>query len=160
MRQALLCACVALFSFLSANARIPIPASGVITEIFNAMNTGTLLPAGWKMSAAGATVDWTTVSNVTTVSQQANSGAARAGGRYNWRTTAGTYRSIRLMIDGVYSIPNTILAQFRNTTGTTITSLTISFQVERYRVNTAGFFPQFASSVTGSSTTAQSGGYI
>jgi hypothetical protein len=160
MRQALLCACVALFSFLSLNAQINIPPSGTVTETFNAMNTGTALPSGWKMSAAGTTADWTSVSNVTTVSQQASSGTPTTAGRYNWGTTAATDRAIGFMTDGSYSTPNTILAQFRNTTGTTITALTLTFQVERYRVNTAGFFLQFASSATGTGWTPQASGNI
>ncbi len=49
------------------------------------------------------------------------------------------------------------MAYYRNTTGATVTTVTISFSVERYRINT-GNCSVFLSSINGSTWTAQNAG--
>jgi Bacterial Ig domain len=160
MKCTLLFVCAQLMLVNFSNAQINITASGFASENFNSMNTGTTVPSGWKMSASGTTADWLTGTNSTSVTQVANSGTPGSSGRYNWATTAATDRAIGFMTDGSYASPNTILAQIHNNTNATITSITITFQIERYRINTSTFYLQFYSSSTGSSWTSQSAGDI
>jgi hypothetical protein len=153
-----------VFCLQQIKAQISIPASGIVSENFNAIGSSATasLPGGWQMSAAGAgaTANWNSIGNITATSQAANSGSPTTGGAYNWATTAGTDRSIGFMTSGTYSSSNSILAFYQNTTGATINSLTINFQIERYRINTSGFYLNFSSSTDGTSWTAQPGGNI
>ena len=156
------CICALLFLFFSASVRsqTSIPASGFVSENFNSMAGGLNLPANWKVTAAGdATVSWADGTNTTTVTQAANSGTPATGGSYNWGTTAGTDRAVGMMTNG-YASPNSVLAYYRNTTGATITSLTVTFQIERYRINTATFNLSFFSSTDGSTWTPRTAGDI
>lgn len=151
-----------IISFLSltAPAQISIPVSRLVNENFNAMATGTSLPSNWRMSTAGTGAIATYAAGVTTATEVASSGSPATGGRYNWSTTAGTDRAIGFLTSGSYASPNAIMAFFQNNTGGTVTSMTISFQVERYVVNSAAFNLSFFSSTDGTSWTARSGGDI
>lgn len=144
-------------------AQIPIPASTVVSERFNGIgNTAGPLPANWKMSSAGTglTSGWATGTNITSTTQAANSGSPTNGGAYNWGTSSGTDRAIGFMGSGSYASPNSIIAFYRNTTGATVNSITIGFQVERYRINTSSFSLNFFSSTDGTTWTARTGGDI
>jgi len=148
--------------FLGAKAQVPIPATTIVSENFNSIAAGTNLPANWKMSAAGAgaTAGWTTVGNLTAVSQVASSGLPATGGAYNWGTTPGTDRAIGFMTSAIYTSPNSIMAYYRNTTGSSVSSVTISFAVERYIINSSTASVSFAYSTDGNTFTAQSTGDI
>lgn len=148
----------------SANSQINIPATTIVTENFNSIgNTASaILPANWKMSSAGtgSTSGWSTGTNITATTQAASSGTPTAGGAYNWATTSGADRAIGFMTDGSYSSPNSIMAFYRNTTGATVSTLTITFAIERYRINTAPFTLSFFSSIDGSTWTARTTGDV
>ena len=116
---------IAVFASINLRSQILIPASGTVSENFNAMTAGSLLslPAGWKVSGAGlgASANWNDAGNAVTLTQSASSGSPITGGSYNWGTTAGTDRAVGFMTSGSYSSPNAVLAFYRNTTGATIT---------------------------------------
>lgn len=143
---------------------VSIPASGVARESFNAMAAGTTLPTGWRVnSTAGAgTTTLAFGSGITSVTQAANNGTPTTGSSYNWGTTAGTDRAAGFMTSAGFASPNAVLVNYRNTTGATITSVTLSYKLERYRVNTSAFSSALYSSTTGGSGswTAQSGGNV
>ena len=145
-------------------AQIGLPNSNPVTENFDSIGTGATanLPANWKMSSAGtgSTSNWTTATNVTATTQQASSGSPTAGGRYNWATTAATDRAIGFMTSGSYASPNSIMAFYRNTSGSTISDLTINFQFERYRINTSNASVTFFTSTDGATWTASTAGDI
>ncbi len=146
-------------------AQISISSATPVTENFDGIGTTTTasLPTNWKMTAAGAgtSAAWTTSGNLAAVSQGASSGTPSAGGRYNWGNgTTTTDRAIGFMTSGSYASPNGIMAYYRNNSGTQITSLVISFDIERYRINSSTFSLAFFSSTNGSSWTAQSAGDI
>jgi len=134
-------------------AQILIPNYTPVTQNFNGIgNSATAsLPANWKMSGPGlgATANWSDAANVTQTTQAANSGTPTAGGRYNWGTSLGTDRAIGFMTDANYQSPNAIMAYYRNTTGSTVSTWTITFSIERYRTNTNTFSLQFFASVDG-----------
>lgn len=144
------------------NAQTSLPLNTIVTETFNGIgNTATAsLPANWKMSSAGtgATSGWTTGTNVTTTTIAANSGTPATGGRYNWATTANTDRAVGFLTTGSYATPNAVMAHYRNTTGSTVNTITVSFAVERYVVNTGTFSLSFSHSTDGNTWTPQSSG--
>ena len=154
------------FSFASfiSFSQVNIPATRLISENFNAIGAtaGATLPAFWKMSSAGtgAASGYSTGTNVAVTTQAASAGTPTTGGRYNWATTAGTDRAIGFMSDAGYADGNAIFADYKNTTGTTVTSVTVSFNIERYRINTGTAFISLFYSTNGTTWTAATGGDI
>jgi hypothetical protein len=146
------------------SAQIMMPANTPVTQNFNTIGSSATaaLPANWKMSAAGngAAATWATGSNITATTQAASSGTPVTGGAYNWATSTGTDRAIGFMTDGAYTSANSIMAFYLNTTGSTITSVTIKFSIERYRTNTSPFTLSFFSSIDGSTWAARTAGDI
>ena len=158
--------CVALIAagwIGAAQAQVTISSSSAVTENFNSLGTSATanLPSGWKMSAAGAgtTAGYSTAANVTAVTQGANSGSPTAGGRYNWGDgTPSTDRAIGFMTSGSYANPNGIMVQYQNNTGSTITALAVSFDIERYRINSAAASVTFFTSTDGTTWSAATAG--
>ena len=152
-----------LFSSI-VSAQISLPANTIATENFNGIGSSATatLPSFWKMSAAGtgSTSGYATGTNVTATTQAANSGLPSAGGRYNWATTAGTDRSIGFLTSGSYAEPNSIMTWYRNTTGASVNSVTVSFAIERFVVNTVAPAVSFYYSTDGTVWTAVPAGNI
>src|SRR5688572_21458399 len=144
-----------------SSAQISITSSGA-TQNFDGIGTTATasLPTNWKMTAAGDSAPtWASATNVTTTTQGASSGTPATGGRYNWGNgTITTDRAIGFMSSGSYNSPNSIMAFFQNNTGSTMTSATISFDFERYRINTAACAITFFYSTDGSTWTAAAAG--
>ncbi len=144
-----------------ANAQISILNTSPVTENFTIGTTATAaLPANWKMTAPGtASPTWTAAGNFTAVLQQASTGGPTTGSRYNWGNgTDTTDRAVGFMTSGGYASPNSVMAYYQNNTGSTITSLAISFDIERYRINSAAAAVTFFTSTDGSTWTAQAAG--
>ncbi|HKR05002.1 MAG TPA: hypothetical protein VJY62_10230 [Bacteroidia bacterium] len=158
------CMFLLCINFSTLKAQISVPNTTPVTENFNGMGASATasLPANWKMAAPGiaGTATWSAGTNVTATLQQASSGAPVTGSRYNWATTGGADRSPGFMTSGSYANPNCIMAYYQNNTGLTITDVTISFQVERYRINTAVFVMTFFTSLDGNSWTWETAGDI
>jgi hypothetical protein len=167
MRRNQLIAYVTLFVLLAAlqsTAQTNIPLNSIVTQNFNGIGSSATapLPANWKMSSAGtgSTSGWATGTNITATTQAASSGSPTTGGAYNWATTPGTDRAVGFMASGGYASPNSVMAFYRNTTGATVTTLTINFAIERYRINIASFSLAFFSSSDGAAWTARTAGDI
>lgn len=142
--------------------QIVIPSTTPVTENFNSMGASATasLPANWKMSPAGAAAPtWAAGGNATAVTQQASSGAPATGARYNWGTAAAE-RALGAMTSGGFASPNSIMAYYRNTNASNLTQLTISYNLERYRVNTTAASVQFYYSLDGSTWTAATAGDV
>jgi hypothetical protein len=145
-----------------AQAQVSINGSAAVVENFNTLGASATaaLPSGWKMSAAGAgtTAGYSTAANVTATTQ-AGSGSSTSGGRYNWGDGAtATDRAIGFMTSGSYASPSGIMAQYQNNTGGTISTLILTFDIERYRINTAAAQVTFFSSTDGTTWTSQTSG--
>jgi hypothetical protein len=143
--------------------QIGIPNTTPVTQNFDAMAAGATagLPANWKMSVAGAVAPtWGAVGNFTAVSVQASSGSPATGGRYNWGNAAATDRSLGVLTSGGYASPNSIMAYYRNTAATNLTQLSVSYNLERYKVNTAAASVQFFYSLDGTAWTALPAGDV
>lgn len=155
-----------LYRFTSVTAQVSITGSSAVTENFDGIGTSATatLPSNWKMSAAGqgsSSLAFTNVGNLTATNQAASSGSPTAGGRYNWGNgTTTSDRAIGFMTSGSYASPNSIMVQYRNNGSTNITDITISFDVERYRINTANSSLTFFTSTDGTTWTAQTTGDI
>lgn len=126
----------------TAIGQIVVSGTSAVTENFDGMNTAAnaSLPANWKMTAAGGglTAGWETGSNVSNTTQAASAGTPSAGGRYNWGNgTTASDRSIGFMTSESYASPNAVMARYINSTGADIRELNISFDIERYRMNSA-----------------------
>lgn len=92
--------------------------------------TGTLalnVPAGWLFSESGtnANTDYT-----------AATGTATSGDTYSWGAAASTDRAFGGLLSG--SLTPTIGAGFTNNTGSTVTTLTISYTGEQWRFGATG----------------------
>ncbi len=156
-----------IFSFLLLMSslsfgQIAISSSSPVTENFNGTVTAppVNLPANWKMTpAGGGTNTWSDAANFTSANITANSGSPATGGRYNWGNgTTTTDRAIGFMTSGGYANPNSVMAFYSNTSGVQINDLTISFDYERYRINSAACSITFFTSTNGTTWTARTAG--
>ncbi len=132
--------------------------SSSYTQDFDGMAATLNLPANWRMAASTASPTWAAAATV--VTQQASSGAPTTGGTYNFGTTAATDRAVGAMTSGTFASPNNVLSFFANNGTTNITALTIAYNAERYRVNTAAASIQFYYSLNGTSWASVSAGDI
>lgn len=132
-------------------------ASPVAVQDFNAMGGTLALPANWRMHASSTSPAWSAAS--TSVTQQASTGSPTAGGTYNWGT-ATSERAVGAMTSSSFASPNNLLGAYSNGGSSSIVSLNISYQAERYRVNTAAASIQFHWSADGSSWTAVTAGDV
>jgi len=123
-----------LFIILCANplaAQVAITSTATAyTQNFNtlkaAAGTSTTLPTGWKLLETG------TNSNSTYTS---NNGASSTGETYSYGTGTNTERAFGSLRSG--SLVSTLGVQVKNSTGKTITSLTISYTGEQWRCGAA-----------------------
>lgn len=142
--------------------QIAISSSTPVTQNFDATVTGQAvnLPSNWKMSPAGTVAPtWPAAGNFIATNISANSGSPATGGRYNWGNgTTTTDRAIGFMTSGSYANPNSIMAFYSNASGSQISDLAISFDYERYRINTAACAITFFTSTDGSTWTARTAG--
>ena len=103
---------------------------GVYTQDFNTLaNTGTssTLPTGWLLSESLANAN---------ILYTANNGGSNAGDTYSYGATSNTERAFGTLQSG--SLLSTIGAAVTNNTGTTITTLKISYTGEQWRLGATG----------------------
>lgn len=128
---------------VSGKAQIAVPNTTPVTENFNSMGSaGTALPSNWKISNAGGgtAAAWTTGTNATAVSVTTCTANSTTGGSYNFGVSAAcTDRYVGFMTSGSFSTTNCIMSAFQNTNATTLSSITVSYDVRKFRDNTATF---------------------
>lgn len=137
-------------------AQTGIPNTTPVVQNFNGMAATTTLPSDWRMQQS-ATPTW--AGGTATLGQQASSGSPTTGATYNWGSTAAE-RAAGVMTSGGYASPNSLMAWYRNTNASNITQLSISYNCERYRRNSAAASVQFFYSLNGSTWTAVAAGDI
>lgn len=147
-----------LSNSIITNGQIAIPDASPVSQNFDGMGSNTALPSSWRMGEMTTTPTW--AGGLTAVTQQASSGTPVTGGTYNWGTTGGSERAVGAMTSGSFDSPNNLMANYRNTGGSNITAITISYTAERYRQNIAAASIQFYYSLNGSSWTSVSAGDI
>ena len=153
----LLTALAIVVSPLIGNAQISLT-NGVPSnsQNFDAMAATQNLPANWRI-AGTASPTW--ASGVATTTQQASSGSPTAGGTYNFGTSTSE-RAVGAMTSGSFASPNSVLSFYSNGGTTNITSLSVAYDAERYRVNSAAASVQFYYSLDGSTWTSVAAGDI
>ena len=100
------------------------------TQNFNTLitsGTSSTLPTGWKLLETGTNANTTLA---------ADAGASSTGNTYSYGTGTATDRAFGGLLSG--SLNPTIGVQIKNSTGSTITSLTISYAGEQWRCGTSG----------------------
>lgn len=92
-------------------------------------NTGTssALPAGWLFAESGQGANTT---------YAADNGSSNSGNTYSYGATGSTERAFGTLLSG--SVTPTIGAYFSNNSGNTITSITINYIGEEWRLGAAG----------------------
>jgi hypothetical protein len=150
-----------LFSLLSAgavSAQVSLTnAAPAYSQDFDGMGATLNLPANWRIGASTTSPTW--AAGVSVVTQQASSGSPSAGGTYNFGTSASE-RAIGAMTSNSFASPNNPMVAFVNGGTTNITSLTVSYDAERYRVNGAAASIQFFYSTNGTVWNAVTDGDI
>lgn len=131
--------------------------TSAVIQDFNSMLATKNLPANWRMHASTSSPTWAAAS--TLVTQEASSGTPTSGGTYNFGSTISE-RAVGAMTSGTFASPNNLLGFFQNTNAANLTSLTISYDAERYRINTSAASVQFYYSTNGTSWTAVNAGDI
>lgn len=122
-----------LLTFISvhSNAQVTITSAAVpYTQNFNTLRatagTSATLPTGWRLLETG--------SNANT-SYETDAGSTTTGNTYSYGTGTTTDRALGTLLSG--SLTSAIGVQIRNSTGQTITSLSISYTGEQWRCGTA-----------------------
>jgi endonuclease I len=118
-----------LFGGLAVKSQIIITTlNTAYNQDFNTLaNTGTstVTPAGWAFVEVGGNTSYT-----------AGTGSSGTGDTYSFGSTSATDRAFGGLLSG--SVNPTIGAHFTNNTGTTITSITINYTGEQWRLGATG----------------------
>ena len=165
---------VAVFFMLAAStpagAQISLSTASPYTQNFDAIGTSATatLPANWKADKVGTvrTVG-TFAAAVTATDDRAgnNMSSSAANGIYNYGAgvaTTAAERAVGWVSSGTGTQSGNLYAQFINSTGESITSLSISYDVEKYRngTNAAGFRIQMFYSFDGTSWTTATANFL
>lgn len=129
---------------------------------FNSMGTssGATLPTGFRIGT-----NWSSGSSVTTQAAGTSGtgviSSSSSGACYNFGngvTATATDRALGFLSSGSYTSPQSIIYAFTNSTGQTITSLTISWNYEKYRSGGRAFDWTFFHGNTTAAATAFANG--
>ena len=133
-----------------------------VTENFNGMGTSATAstPTGIRIGT-----DFNTGTTATTLTY-GNTGtgvvtSTSSGGAINWAdgiAGSATDRALGFLSTGSYTSPRSIVAAFKNNTGSTITNLTIDWKYEKYRSGTRAFDWTFLHGASSTPTTAATDG--
>jgi hypothetical protein len=123
-------AIICLLVTINLSAQVSITTTATpYTQNFNTLittGTSSVLPAGWKLLETGTNANTTLA---------ADDGSTTTGNTYSYGTGTATDRAFGGLLSG--SLTPTIGVQITNNTGSTITSLTISYTGEEWRLGTA-----------------------
>ncbi len=160
---------IAAFALSLVLAAQNIQAQGVISQVntnysidFNSFGSSATatLPAGFRIGT-----DWSTGTTATTLAGgTTGTGALNSsstGGCYNFGngiTASATDRALGFLSSSGYTSPRSIIYAFTNSTGQAITSLTLSWNYEKYRSGSRAFDWTFFHGNTSTATTAFTGG--
>ncbi len=135
---------VFLLLFASSNGQLSITSTGTaFTQNFDGMGSSATaaLPTGFKIGT-----DWSAGTTATTLAYgSTGTGAVTSssgGGAINWAngiTASSTDRALGFLNSSGYTSPRSIILKITNNTGSTIGSLSISFDYEKYRSGSRQF---------------------
>ncbi len=146
MRKFLFLIIIGLLINQCVNGQVSITTLGVAsTQNFNGIGTSNnaTLPAGFRASATASATSWTTgILATTEVAGTTGTGvisSSSAGGFYNFAnglSASSTERALGFLTSGGYASSRSILFAFTNNTGSTVTSIDVSWNYEKYRSGT------------------------
>lgn len=123
------------------------------TQNFNTLRatagTSATLPTGWRLLETGTNAN---------TSYTAGNGSATTGDTYSFGTGTATERALGTLLSG--SLNSTVGVQIRNSTGQTVTSLTISYTGEQWRCGATGRADQLDFQYSTSATSLSTGTWI
>ena len=157
-------------SYQNASAQIPLSTSSPYLQNFDAIGTTATatLPTGFKVdkSATVRTVGtYAAALTATSLAGGASLSSSAGNGIYNFgsgTTTTGPDRAVGFLSSGTATQSGNLYAQFINNTGASLSSLQISYNVEKYRAgsNVAGFSMQMYYSADGSTWTSAGANFL
>ncbi len=155
---------VLLFSLFGNNSfsQVNITPGSTVTQDFNAIGTAATatLPSGWRADAQSAARTLGTYAGAGTVTVQAgaaNMSSSAASGIYNYGSTSNSSdRAVGGLSASASNRTVNVYTDLLNTGAGGIASLTISYNIEKYRLgtNAAGFTVQLYYSTDGTSWTS------
>jgi hypothetical protein len=162
---------IAMITRFPVMAAISLSTSMAYTQNFDGMGTSATatLPTDWrvdKQSTARTVGSFASAVTATERNGGASLSASAANGIYNFGSgttaTGGTDRSVGFLSSGTGTQSGNLYAEFINSTGAAISSLTISYDVEKYRngSNAAGFSIQLYYSLDGASWTSAGASFL
>jgi len=149
-----------LFTTTKLFSQTNIPSTTTVVENFNLMSTSTTtaLPSSWRIHSSSTP---TFTGGTQNLGLQSSSGSPATGATYNWgNSVTTTDRCPGVMTSGSFASPSSLIGWYKNTNTNNLTSLTISYTLERYRINTAAASVTFFYSTDGSTWTAVTSGDI
>lgn len=134
------------------------------TQNFDGMGTSVTayLPSGFRVNSTATYSSGTTATTLAygTTGTGVVTGSS-TGGTINWAngvTASATDRALGILNTGSYTSPRTIMVQIQNTTGSTISSIDIIFDYEKYRSGSRAFNWTFFHGSDGLAWTANTSG--
>lgn len=119
--------------------------------------TTAIASAAVLLFSNGNTVSWANTANVTSFGNYVTAGNA-SGNSYGYRdSTTNTDRAIGFQGSPTFASPQSIMVNYKNNSGITITDFTVTFNIERYRRNTTNASVDFYYSTDGINWTVVSG---
>jgi hypothetical protein len=151
----------------SVRGQVVLNAPGTYSQNFNSLGTSATaaLPTGFRIFG-GASPTWTgaTGTAVTLAYGTTGTGAVTgtsSGGIVNWAdgvTGSATDRALGFLNTGSFTSPQSILFAFTNSTGSTVTSLNLGWDYEKYRSGSRAWDWTFFTSADGSAWTSRTAG--
>jgi endonuclease G len=162
--------CALLMSASSAWSQVQITSTGTpIVENFDTIGSSATatLPSGWRADSATQTTVYASAATTTTQSAGTTGTGAltgtSSGGTYNFANgvnASSTDRAVGFLTSGSYASPRNLFVQLTNATSSTLTSVTVTFDVEKYRSGSRAFNINFFSGTDGTNWTAQPDGNV
>lgn len=170
MKKTLTITALAVAGFATANAQLVLTGTTTSQNFDGIGNSATAtLPTGWKMetTAAGTDTNYSTLETAT--SQSAGTSGAgilsssSSGGAYNFAdgvTNTSTDRAIGYLNSGSFTTGKSIEFGITNSTGATITDISLDWDYEKYRSGSRAWTWNFYTSTDGVTWTAVPAGNL
>jgi DNA/RNA endonuclease G (NUC1) len=169
-RSLLITATLVLFSVYLVWAAISLSTTTAVTQNFDGIGTTAIatLPTDFRadrLTTVRTVGDYSTAVTATALLGGANLSSTAANGIYNFgsgTTTTGADRAVGFLSSGTGTTSGNLYAQLVNNTGGSLSGLTISYDVEKYRSgsNAAGFRIQLFYSTDGTSWTSAGSDFL
>lgn len=141
-----------------------IPAGTTITVVgasnvtLSAATTASMTSGTALAFTNGNNPDYNASINLTSVGAATTTGSA-TGNSYNYGQSTNE-RAVGFQSSPSYPTPQSIMARYRNNTGSTLADMTVSFDIERYRINSTAASTSFFYSTNGSTWIAVASGDV